>query len=197
MKKTEITTILKKEISPLIEKANTLEIKDSSSLSEATEILSKLNSINDRIDEEKSKVLDPLNAARKAEMLRWKPIETVYQHAIDSIRAAMSIFQTNQVKARKESEEAIAKRIGSGRGSLKLETAVQKIEELDTPETHISTESGSIKFREVQKLKITSRAMIPVEYWTVDEDMVFQALKENKKVPGAAIEIIQVPVNSR
>lgn len=190
-------TIIKKELSPLIEKAKSLEIKDEASLSTATEVLSKLNSISDRIDEEKAKVLDPLNAARKAEMARWKPLEVIYDEAIDAVRLGMSLYQTKVVNDRKQAEEAIAARIGSGKGKIKLETAVSKIEELDTPTEKVSTESGSIKFRDVQKLKIISRAMIPVQYWIVDEEMVLQALKEGHIVPGAHIEIIQVPVNYR
>ena len=64
---TKDLTIIQKSLSPLAAEAKTLKIKDLGSLKMATEILSKLNKLNDRIREEKERVTKPLNEALKAE----------------------------------------------------------------------------------------------------------------------------------
>ena len=68
--------------------------------------------------------------------------------------------QTEQTKIAKAKEDAIASRVGAGKGKLGLETAVKKIEAIDQPSEHVATEAGSVKFRATRTLKITDEAKI-------------------------------------
>ncbi len=194
--KTNITPQLVK-IYPLVEQEYSLKITSPEDVEIATEILSQLNKINDSIEEEKQKVLAPLNKARLAEINRWKPAITLYDKAITSLRSKLSVYQTNATNEALEAQEAISKRIGTGKGSLKLETAVKKLQDLPTPATEISTRTGTLTFREKVVLDIISVKLIPLTYWKIDEDMILKDLKENKMVPGARLKTIQVPVNER
>lgn len=196
MKKLKELEIIK-EIQPLAFKAQSLEINNPESLKEATSILSRLNKLNDSVDEERSKVLRPLLEATKAERARWKPAEEYYKSAIEAIRLKMTQYQTNLVQENKAKEEAIASRIGEGKGSYKFETAVRKIENLPTIEKETATEEGLVQFREKKQLKVTDITLIPDLYWRINEELILNDLKNGLPVPGVEIEIIQVPVNYR
>ncbi len=166
-------------------------------MSKAVVILSKLNQFNDQIKEEKEKVTKPLNEALKAERGRWKPLEAMYEDAIEGLRGKMSAYQTAVEKERREKEMAIASRIKEGRGNLSLETAVKKIDSLEKVEKEVATDAGLVQFREVQKLKIMDEMLIPREYLVIDEKRVLEALKAGREVAGAVVETVQVPVNYR
>lgn len=163
----------------------------------ATELLSQANKYLKAVIEEKEKVTKPLNEALKAERARFKPLETKLEGMIAAIRANMSTYQTAEVARAREEAAKIAARIGEGKGKLKVETAVNKIENIETADESVSTDSGMVKFREDKVLKITDEEKIPRKFLLVDEKAVLAALKNGEKVPGAEIEIKLVPVNYR
>jgi len=166
-------------------------------MKEAVELLSRLNQFNDKIVAEKEKVTKPLNEALKAERARWKPVETVNEEAIEIVRGKMSAFQTAETKRQREEEARIAARVGEGKGKLKFETAIKKIDEVEKPDVQVNTESGMVKFREDKVLKIMDETFIPDEYWVLDEKKILSALKGGVNVPGAVLEIKMVPLNYR
>ena len=87
--------------------------------------------------------------------------------------------------------------MGEGKGKLRVETAVKKIENIETPDHQVATEAGLVKFREDKVLKITDETKIPREYLVVDEKKLLEALKGGVIVPGAEIDIKMTPVNFR
>ena len=188
---------IQEELEPIATQALSLEITDNSSLKEATSILSRLNQYNDNIQEEKEKITKPLNEALKAERSRWKPLETMYNDAIEAIRAKMATYQTNLVNSTKAKEQSIANRIGTGRGKLSLEKAIEQIETLPSVIKTTSTEEGSVVFVETKILKVTDLSLIPDEYWQLNDKELLADLKKGITIPGAEIEIIQTPRNNR
>lgn len=200
----DIVPVLQKEISPLIKRAEALEIKTEADMNAAGTMLTQINKMGDNITEEREKVTVPLNAALKAERGRWKPLETTISNAVDIIRKKMSDYQTAQKRIADEAARKVAERVGEGRGKLKPETAVAKIAAIDTPASNIEVEGGSVKFRTDKTLKITDKAAllkwiytnIPM-LLTYKESAVLDLLKEGKQIDGAEIEEIQVPVNNR
>ena len=190
-------TLIEHELSPIASRAISLTIKDDAMKKEAVVLLSTLNRWNDKITEEKEKVTRPLNEALKAEWLRWKPVETVYQDAITRLRTNMTEYQTRLTAEHKAQEEAIAKRIAPGKGNLKLDTAIAKLDKLPTVEKEHATDAGLVQFRETATLKVTDIGLIPALYFELDKAQLLKDLKAGKVVPGAEIEIIQTPVNYR
>lgn len=189
--------VIQQELSPVVVKAKAIVVKDQKSMESASLMLSELNKFADRIDEEKQKVLKPLNTARTAEINRWKPVLGPIEEATDYLRKTISMFQTAEIKRAREEEARIAERVGEGKGKLKVETAVQKIENIARPEAQVATEAGLVKFREDKVLKITDETKIPREYLVVDEKKLLEALKGGITVPGAELDIKMVPVNFR
>lgn len=185
------------EVSPIVTKAKAIVVKDQKSMEQASLMLSELNKHADRVEEEKAKVLKPLNAARTAEINRWKPVLTILDTATDYLRNTISSWQTAEVKRVRAEEEAIANRVGEGKGKLKVETAVRKIEEIDAPDARVSTDAGTVQFREDKIVKITDESRIPREFLVVDEKKLLEALKAGVSVPGAELDIKMTPVNFR
>jgi hypothetical protein len=189
--------VLEKEITPVVAKAAKVEITSAVELTKATEVLSQLNKYSDAVTARKETVTKPLNAALKAAKALFFPLEEKLDTAIDGIRSEMSRYQTEQVRIKREEEAAIARRVGEGRGKISLETASRKLDEIEKPVENVSTDSGSLAFREVQKLKVVDETVIPREYLAIDEKKLLDALKGGQTVKGAEIELIQVPINRR
>lgn len=195
MATTEIT--LKEDAQSAFSDAKSLTIKDTKSMTEGTDLLSYLNKKLDAVTIEKEKVTKPLNEALKAERGRWKPIETILEEAIGSLRRKMSVYQTEQIRKQKEEEAKIAARIGEGKGKLKVETAVRQMEEIDRPDAKIQTDRGSVSFRTDKILKIVDATKIPRNFLLPDEKLILMHLKNGNVVPGCEIEEVQTPINSR
>ena len=189
--------VYQKEVPPLVARAQTIEIESAEDMIEATEILSQVNKRLDQMKAEKEKVLAPLREAANAEKARWKPLEDMFTPLVLRLRGLMGNYQTMMLKKQAEEQMKIASRIGDGKGKLKVETAIKKLGEMETVDAKIETEVGGLSFREKKQLKIVDIKLIPEQYWIVDEDAVFTALKEGTDVPGAEIEVVQVPVNKR
>jgi len=189
--------IYEKEISPVAVAAEELSITEAKDMEKATELLSTMNTFKDKVTKEKEKVTKPLNEALKAERARWKPIESLYEDAIKIVRSKMSLFQTAEAKRRKEEADKIANRIGEGKGKLKMETAVKKMEAIETAPSKVETNAGKISFRTDKKLKVVDEKKIPKAYWILDERKALADLKAGKNVPGCEIEEIEVPINFR
>lgn len=194
MKKDKLE-IIKKEINPIIEQAEAIQIVNDSRLAQASEALSKLNVIGDKITAEKEKLTVPLNQALKEIRGRYKPVENIYETAITILRQKISAYQTEKIRKQREEEAKIAARLE--KGTLKLETALNKLDELPVVQDKIATDTGIVKFREDKTLKIVDRGLIPNEYWVIDEKAVLNALKSNLEVPGASLETTMVPLNYR
>lgn len=187
--------LIEKKVSPIVTEATSLKISDDKSMGVAVTLLSNCNKQLDKITEEKEKITKPLNEALKAERARWKPIETVLTEAVSVVRKKMSAYQTELLAKQREEQEKIAKRVE--KGTLKVETGIKKMSEVKNVDKEIATNEGLVQFREVQTLKITDEKKIPREYLVIDEKSVLEALKAGKNVPGAEVEIVQVPVNFR
>jgi len=181
---------------PLVERGEAIVIDSPDALVEATAILSQINKNLDFIKVSKNTILDPLKIAAKAEKARWEPLESLFKPVVASLRTKLSEYQTMVLKAKAEADAKIAARVKEGKGNLKAETAVRKMED-NAVETKVETAVGGLSFREKKTLKITDEGLVPEKYWIIDEDAVLADLKEGVTVPGAEIEILQVPVNKR
>lgn len=181
----------------LVERGNTIEITDASGMEEATEILSRANKGLDAIKAEKDKVMRPLLDATAAERKRWKPLEDVLGGVVSRIRGLMGIYQTLLKREEEEKKAKIASRVGEGRGQLKAETAINQMDNVEVAEKKIVAESGGVSFRDKQELKVTHLTKIPLAYFDLNESRVLAALKDGVIVPGAQIEVVQIPINKR
>lgn len=210
----EIT--IKKELQQVAVEAMELKIKSHGDLLVATDILSKLNQFNDRIQEEKEKITKPLNEALKAERARWKPAEKWSEEAIDHVRSEMTSYQTLITNEQKDKEKALADKLD--KGELSIEETITAISSVETPAKNIATMSGDVRFAEVKCFEIMDPMMMFVKeildhnkkhkdfiidhnifnkYFTVNESEVRKAMKEGVELPGVRYYTEQQPRNFR
>lgn len=187
--------ITEKEIAPFISKAKTLSISTPKDMEKSAEILSQLNQKLDALTADKELLTKPINESLKQIRAKYKPLETLLDNAIQAIRSEQSRYQTEQIKLSRIEETKIAAKVSSG--YLKPETAIKKMDAIATPEAKITTDSGSLKFREDKILKITNPLLIPREYLVINEKALLDALKAGQVIPGAEVDIRMVPINSR
>lgn len=179
----------------IFEKAKSLEIANKTQMSSAVLLLSQCNKALDRLTEECEKITKPMNEALKEVRARYKPAKTLLSDTITSLRSKMSVYQTEQTKVQFEAEAKIAIKVAEGK--LSIETGVAKIEALGSTHDKINTDSGAVKFKAIEKLKITNADLIPRAYLLPDEKLILDDLKAGKEVPGAILEEIQIPINYR
>lgn len=189
--------VIEKKVNPIVLKSEKFKIKAKEDMVEATEMLSQMNTQGDRIKEEKNKVLKPLLEATKAERARWKPIEDMFAIGVSNIRRLMTDYQTEQDKIAEEKKEKIAKRVGKGKGNLKAETAVDQMDDVETPDEAVSTDSGMVKFKTVKKFEVSDLSVVPIKYHLLNEVEVRKAMKEGTELPGVRYFTEKVPVNYR
>ena len=173
----------------LITQATTLTVTDVNSMVQAGTVLGKIKDYRKTLKEEE----DSLTEVHLTEIAKvraiYKPKRDKIESAIKYISDQVNQYQTLEARRAKEAEEKLAARVE--KGTMKIDTAIRKMDEIVKPIDTVKTGDGTIKFRTVQKLDITDAALIPREYLVVDEAKVLEALKAGRKVTGAQLIEVQ------
>lgn len=173
----------------LINKASTLIVNSSESMIQAATVLGKVKELI-----KKTKAEEEILESQLAKLELTKHYEAAREFRLKAekaskfISAQVNTYQTLEAKKTAEAERKLIGRVE--KGTMKLDTAVRKIDEIVKPIESLTTADGSINFRTIPKLDITDVALIPREYLVVNETKLFADLKAGKTVAGA--QIIQV-----
>lgn len=192
-----IALTVKKDVEPLIEEVAALTITGPETMEVATELLSRLNKLGDRIEGEKEKTMRPALDTVAAIRAQWAPFEKPVAANVLEVRAKMTRYQTEARKKEDTDKDAIAARIGEGKGKLKPETALNKMDAVAAPEKKVTTASGSIQFITMPVFKLLDISKVPAEYLLLNESAVRKAQKSNIPIPGIEYGTEEVPRNSR
>ena len=190
----DLSVVFEKEVSVYEKKANALVI-DEASIESAVVLLSETNKVADKVKAEKEKITTPLNEALRVERARWKPIEDAVTNAVATIKSKLVAYQRVAEEARVAKEANLMARVE--KGTMRGDTAVAKMEALPDTNAPVTTASGLIQYRTVQKLVIEDINKIPREFLVVDEVKVKAALKAGNVVPGAKMVEEKVIANYR
>lgn len=188
--------INQKAIALVTSQATKITIKNDSQLEQASEIRTNLKAQLRKLTDEKEKVTKPLNEALKAERARFKPFEDQIEIALRTIDRAMITYQTEAKRLADLEMQKIENRIGEGKGKITLETAVAKMNEVQTPEKLIITKSGGTKFRTEKKFEVVDLKKVPIDYHLPNEVLIRKAMKEGVELPGVKYWEEQIPVNA-
>lgn len=186
-----------KKVSVLAKQVEGLEIVDTKTMSNAVVMLSTINQYSDKVKAQKEKLTKPINESLKNVRAMFKPLETTYEGAIEMLRAKMSSYQTQEVARVREEEAKIAERTKAGKGNLSIDTAVRKIEAIETPEKEVATDEGLVQFVEVKKFEVIDMKLLPIEYHVADDMAIRKAMKEGKELAGVKYWTEQQPRNYR
>lgn len=186
---------MEKEVNPLVTEAKAIKVKDPASMKVSVEMLSRANQMLDKVEAEKEKITKPLNAAIREVRLRYSPAEKTLKEAIEYLRNDQSRFATFQRQKQLADEAKIADRLKAGK--LTLEGAVNKLDKVKKTDSTVSSESGMVKFKEVQVVKVNNVNDIPRKFMIPDYEAIESALKAGQVVEGCSLEIEMRPYNFR
>ncbi|GEM_PF-2309931 len=184
MNKETTIKVIETNLSPVIQRASEIEIIDSKSLLEATELLSHLNRGLDASEEDRLKITGPINASLKEINARYKPFKESVSGLVASIRAKMGKYQQEVMRVQREEEERIAGRIGPGKGNLSMDSALKKLDAVEKAEKNVDSGNGSVVFVEVEKFEVEDFKLLPDEYKVANDTAIRLALKEGVRVAG-------------
>ena len=196
--------VIEKQVAPLEKRALSLVITTQEEQNNAGALLTEINRFNDQLEKVKKEATDPINKTLKVIRSWFKPGEERREAAIEAIRAEMGRFQLEADKKAREEDAKIAARVA--KGTLKPETGVKKMDEVERADARIDTENGgAVKFRTDYNLVIDNHPQLVLWLvkesqfgaFTIDEAAVKKLLKDGSKVEGAHIEEKRVVVNSR
>lgn len=193
-KKTIKEVSIIEKLTPALMSINVPKIVDEKTMTNATEVLSQANKYLKDLVADKETMTKPINESLKAIRAKYKPLEIKLEGIIANIRASMTSYQTEQIRLQKIEEEKIAERVA--KGTLKAETGIKKMENLNKPVEKVNTESGKISFKEVEKFEVIDISKVPMEYHLVDETMIRNAMKINIHLEGVRYYTEQIPINN-
>lgn len=188
--------ILEKEILPYIAKTEKLMVITSAKDMEvASEMRTQLKAYEKQVTAKKDEVVKPLNQTLKAIREWFAPLEDRIETSLDTINRAMITYQTAEKKKADAEEAKIAARVGEGKGKLKVETAIKKMDEIEKPSEVVATASGGTQFITVPVFKIVDVSKLPVEYILPNEVKIRAAMKAGIQLPGVEYSTEERPRN--
>lgn len=190
MKVTETKEIvaLKSEVSELEIQANELNIATAEQNAHAVEFKAKLSKTKKDIEARKKEITDPLNTAIRSARALFAPIEDAFEKAERAVATKLLDYKRKTEEEARKKEAQIAARVE--RGTIKIETAERKMEQIQRVETHADTAYGRVQFRKVKQIRITDKNLVPDEYWVIDEVALRKAvITDGKTVPGVEMYI--------
>lgn len=155
-------TPVKRQVTTISNQAGDLMIDSQESLSQATDILSKIKASAKDVDKRKKQITDPLNAALKSARSLFKPLEDDLATAERTIKGKMLDY-SNEVEAKAAEQAAkLEKRVE--KGTMRVDTAMRKMDDIETVGSSVQGANGSIQFRTVRNIKIVDPTKIPLKY---------------------------------
>ena len=195
MSENKSIALVEKKVTKQEAEATALVIKDDASMEKAVTMLSEANKVADALEAEKNKILEPAKDVVKQINERYKPAETILKSIISTIRNKMIVRQRELSEAEAKAKAKLLDRVD--RGTMKVETAVAKMEKLPEASAPVTTSAGMIQWMIVKKLVIEDEKKIPREYMTINEVAIKKAIASGVVVPGAKMIEEKVPKNLR
>jgi hypothetical protein len=155
-------TPVKRQVTTISNQAGDLFIDSNESLAQATDILSKIKTASKDVKNRKEEITKPLNDALKSARSLFKPIEDDLATAERTIKGKMLDY-SNEVE-RKAAEQAAKLEKRVEKGTMRVDTAMRKMDDIETVGSSVQGESGSIQFRTVRNIKIVDPTKIPLKY---------------------------------
>jgi hypothetical protein len=184
-KETEIA-IVQEKISGMKGVVETTKITREQDLPVASDVIKKIKTLEKFIRTEKEKYTMPAKQIIKEANEKYDPYIKECQNAEAIIKSRVKEYMDLADERRKAEELKIANRVE--KGTMKPETAVEKIEAMPEEKKTIKTENSSIK-RSIKKVAvITHPELIPKEYWVIDEVRVRRDALAGKEIPGVEIK---------
>lgn len=173
----------KKQVSFIQQKANELEITSAPDMEVASDLLVAVGKVEKAVTERKKEITRPLMDALASARDLFKPLETGPAEAKKTIKAKMLDYQIKEEEMINLQKERVEKRVE--KGTMRIDTAVQKLENIGDVPKSFSGEHSKTSLRTVTKVRVTDKSLLPIEYLEPDMVKIKDAvLKQKLSIPG-------------
>jgi hypothetical protein len=184
-------TPAKRQVTTVSNQAGDLMIDSPESMTQATDILSKIKTSAKEIEKRKKEITDPLNASLKSARALFKPLEDDLATAEKTIKDKMLDY-SNEVDA-KAAAEAAKLEARVEKGTMRTDTAMRKMDDIETMGSSVQGAKGSVQFRIVRNVKIVDPTKIPLKYLTNEKVMdALRAAVRTDVLNGTKVDGVEI-----
>jgi len=194
-KNKEVTEIVevKQKIKGMREMVDNIKVTNDEELGEVADKIKGVKTLAKFVKQQKEKYTEPAKAIIAEARTMYDPMIKECQNAEIVLKGRANSYMSEKERLRIEKEKKIADRVE--RGTLKVETAMKKVEALPEISKTVKTDTGS-KLQQAKRrvAKIVDPTLIPKEYWVVDEvrvrrDALLRDKSNMEPIPG--VEIVE------
>jgi hypothetical protein len=181
----------KRKITTVTKAVEGLKIKTSDDMVVATDTLSIIKDVSKGMEKQRKDRVDPLNKEVKAINAEYKPLATDLEKAEKIIKSEMLSY-SNEVD-RKAAEAAAKLEDRVERGTMRQDTAMRKMDDIETMGSSVAGAKGQVNFKMVRVIKITDATKIPAKY--LNDEKVLDAIKSAVRTDvmnGTIVEGVEV-----
>lgn len=178
-------TVIKTWVSKLENQANEITIENQEDYKGAITLVATLKETGSKIKNKKESITKPLNEALRNARELFKPIEDQFSSAEKIIKVKLLAYAKKVNDEARKKEEAIAARVE--KGTMKIETAERKIQEVEKVENTTKGSVGKVQIKKIKKVRISNEADIPREYLTPDMVAIRRDALGGKEIPGVEV----------
>jgi hypothetical protein len=178
-------TVLKGAVSKLENQATSVTISTAEEYAGAADLIAKLKETGSLIKAKKESITKPLNEALKNARELFAPIETQFANAEAIVKTKILGYKQKIDAEAREADAKIAARVE--KGTLKMETAERKLDEVERVETTTRGSVGEVQIRKIRKVRITDEAALPREYLIPDNVAIRRDALGGKTIPGVEV----------
>ena len=181
-------SVVKRQTAIATQQAEAVVIKTDEDYTKASELLSKIKTVQKMVKQESDKVLEPLRESKRqaqqamdAENSRWEPIITDSKRAEMTIKQKMVQYVDKKEFEVRQKEVKIQQQVEEGKISIdKASTKMAKIEQAPQSVT------GS-QVRKVRNVYVVDEALVPKQYWALDMIKVRKDAMAGVNIPGVEV----------
>lgn len=162
--------------------ANNLVVSTQEQYDSALEEGKRIKSFLDSVKKRKEEITKPMYASYKSVLSLFGAIEDPAEKSLSLIKRKMTDHYRLEQEKAVTAVERLADRVI--KGTMKQETAIRKMDEIQTPIQTIKTESATGTMRKVQKWRVVDKSLIPLIFMDPNMVAIKQAFKSGQPVPG-------------
>ena len=158
---TKEVSVVKSQASKALSAATDLKIESPEEMVVATDHLSKMKSVAKMIKERKEAITKPLTEALKSARDLFQPMEANLAEAERIVKHKMVNYQLGEEKKAEQERLRLATRVE--KGTMKPETAVARMENIQDAPKSVQGKTGSMAFRTVRKVRFAELSTLSPE----------------------------------
>jgi DNA repair exonuclease SbcCD ATPase subunit len=175
--------------------AQELKIEDATAMEAAKDLLTKINQAGDMLKAKKDSAVKPIKEGLKVITEMFAPLEAQYEEAKKTVSSKMIVYYNEQKRKDDEEKARLAARVE--KGTMKMATAVRKMEALPVVAKKIGDATGSVTFKEQKNVVITDANLIPRQFLVPDMVAIRKAALAGMVISGVAVETVTNLANHR